>query len=470
MYIPKLHLLLLLFFTSLISIQSHFFFQGFNQSPTTSNLTLNGAAGIQPNGLLRLTNDTRRLIGHAFYSSPFRYPKLGGHGLAFTLSSTSTHLLLPTALPSQYLGIFNSTDVGNLTNHILAVEFDTVQDFEFGDINDNHVGIDLDGLRSNKSVPADLNLKSGKPIQAWIDYDSSRNRLEVRLAPSSVKPKSPILSFDVDLSPFFLDYMFKATKGFRERELLGFGGFGKVYKGTLPNSSAQVAVKREFASEISTIGRLRHRNLVQLIGWCRKRQDLLLVYDFMPNGSLDSYLFDPPELTRTGKPTTSSDVFAFGALLLEVACGRRPIEPKALPEELILVDWVWDKWRSGCVLDVVDPKLKGEFDEVEVVVVVKLGLMCSNNSPEVRPSMRQVVRYLDGEVGLPELVASDDAKKRDDGSCEGKVTMSFNSNSYPSYFEKVSTWSSAGDYGDGDGDVEGGSASPLSLASASDLR
>ncbi|CAN0909551.1 L-type lectin-domain containing receptor kinase S.4 [Linum grandiflorum] len=664
MYIPKLHLLLLLFFTSLISIQSHFFFQGFNQSPTTSNLTLNGAAGIQPNGLLRLTNDTRRLIGHAFYSSPFRlkptknstssfstafafaivpeYPKLGGHGLAFTLSSTSTHLLLPTALPSQYLGIFNSTDVGNLTNHILAVEFDTVQDFEFGDINDNHVGIDLDGLRSNKSVPADLNLKSGKPIQAWIDYDSSRNRLEVRLAPSSVKPKSPILSFDVDLSPFFLDYMFvgfsastgllasshyvlgwsfavngvakslslsnlpklpgyrngnkglilgtsvsvvsvvilaalaasfylirkmrnadviedweldvgphrfryvelkKATKGFRERELLGFGGFGKVYKGTLPNSSAQVAVKRvsheskqgfrEFASEISTIGRLRHRNLVQLIGWCRKRQDLLLVYDFMPNGSLDQtssslkgvlsweqrcrilkgiasgllYLHEEweqtvihrdvkagnvllyehgsnpgttrvvgtlgylaPELTRTGKPTTSSDVFAFGALLLEVACGRRPIEPKALPEELILVDWVWDKWRSGCVLDVVDPKLKGEFDEVEVVVVVKLGLMCSNNSPEVRPSMRQVVRYLDGEVGLPELVASDDAKKRDDGSCEGKVTMSFNSNSYPSYFEKVSTWSSAGDYGDGDGDVEGGSASPLSLASASDLR
>jgi serine/threonine protein kinase len=47
-----------------------------------------------------------------------------------------------------------------------------------------------------------------------------------------------------------------------------------------------------------------------------------------------------PELPRTGRASTSSDVFAFGALLLEVACGRRPIESKALQEELVFVDWV----------------------------------------------------------------------------------------------------------------------------------
>jgi serine/threonine protein kinase len=47
-----------------------------------------------------------------------------------------------------------------------------------------------------------------------------------------------------------------------------------------------------------------------------------------------------PELPRTGKASTSSDVFAFGAILLEVACGRRPIEPKALQEELVFVDWL----------------------------------------------------------------------------------------------------------------------------------
>ncbi|KAL1552523.1 hypothetical protein AAHA92_13308 [Salvia divinorum] len=63
-----------------------------------------------------------------------------------------------------------------------------------------------------------------------------------------------------------------------------------------------------------------------------------------------------------GKPTTSSDVYAFGALLLEVVCGRRPIEAKDMPEELVLMDWVWDEWNEGCILGVVDPRwldLKG---------------------------------------------------------------------------------------------------------------
>ncbi|XP_052736695.1 L-type lectin-domain containing receptor kinase S.4-like [Vigna angularis] len=111
-----------------------------------------------------------------------------------------------------------------------------------------------------------------------------------------------------------------------------------------------------------------------------------------------------PELTRTGKPTTSSDVYAFGALLLEVVCGRRPIEVKALLEELVLVDWVWERWRMGAPLAVVDPRLGGAFDEVEVLVVIKVGLYCSAEAPEKRPSMRQVVRYLEREVARPPLV------------------------------------------------------------------
>ena len=62
------------------------------------------------------------------------------------------------------------------------------------------------------------------------------------------------------------------------------------------------------------------------------------------------------------------------ALLLEVVCGRRPIDPKALPEELMLVEWVWEKWSLGATLDVMDSRLGGEFDEVEAVLVLKLGL------------------------------------------------------------------------------------------------
>ncbi|CAK9185350.1 unnamed protein product [Ilex paraguariensis] len=110
------------------------------------------------------------------------------------------------------------------------------------------------------------------------------------------------------------------------------------------------------------------------------------------------------ELPRTGKATTSSDVYAFEALLLEVVCGRRPIEPKAGPEELVLVDWVGEKWREKRILDVVDIKLKGEFEEKEVVMVLKLGLMCSSNAPLTRPSMRQVVIYLEGEAVVPEVL------------------------------------------------------------------
>ncbi|RYR15768.1 hypothetical protein Ahy_B04g072694 isoform C [Arachis hypogaea] len=596
-------------------------YSGFKNCDAT-NISLNGIAEIEKNGLLRLTNETSRLMGHAFYPSPFQikdktsgkvlsfstsfalaivpeYPKLGGHGLAFTIATSKDF----KAHPSQYLGLFNPDDVGNLTNHLFAVEFDTVQDFEFDDINDNHVGIDINSLQSNASVNAsyylddngsgklqDLNLKSGKPIMVWVDYDSVKNVLSVAMSPTSSKPKRVTLSFDVDLSPIFLDTMYvgfsastgllasshyllgwsfkingtapvldlanlpqlpgpkkkhnsliigistsisvlvlfgvaigvylfwkmknadvieaweleigphrysyqelkKATRGFRDKELLGQGGFGRVYKGILPNSKIQVAVKRisheskqglrEFVSEIASIGRLRHRNLVQLLGWCRRRGDLLLVYDFMANGSLDKYLFDEPkivlnweqrfkiikgvasallylhegyeqvvihrdvkasnvmldsemngrlgdfglarlyehganpsttrvvgtlgylapELPRTGRATTSSDVFAFGALLLEVACGRRPIEPKALPEELVLVDCLWEKFKEGRILDMVDPRLNGDFDENEILMVLKLGLICSNDNPNARPNIRQVMRYLDGEVELPD--------------------------------------------------------------------
>ncbi|KAK2657813.1 hypothetical protein Ddye_010865 [Dipteronia dyeriana] len=609
------------------------FFPGFKD--LGKNLTIKGVAEIGNNGILRLTNHTSRLQGQAFYNSPFQfknstngtvfsfstsfalaivpeYPKLGGHGLAFTISSTKDL----RGLPSQYLGLLNSSDVGNFSNHIFAVEFDTVQDFEFQDVNDNHVGIDINSLNSNASVAAayyidnsskkDLILKSGKPIQAWIDYDSSENIVHVTISPDSTKPKSPILSFHVDLSPIFHEFMYvgfsastgllasshyisgwsfkingqaralhfsslpslpgpkkkhtsliigvsvpsvffalcllsvavvyvikkiknaeviedweldvgpqrytyqelkKATKNFSDKELLGHGGFGKVYKGTLPNSKIEVAVKRisheskqgvrEFVSEIASIGRLRHRNLVQLVGWCRRKSDLLLVYDFMSNGSLDNFLFDEPkailsweqrlkiikgvasgllylhegyeqvvihrdikasnvlidnelngrlgdfglarlyehgsnpgttrvvgtlgylapELPRTGKATASSDMYAFGALLLEVACGRRPIEPKALPEELVLVDWVWDNYREGKFLDVVDPKLNDEYDEAEMVMVLKLGLLCSNNAQLARPSMRQVVRCLEGELEVPGIVRAPGAL---DGGNNGK--------------------------------------------------
>ncbi|KAA8529635.1 hypothetical protein F0562_034265 [Nyssa sinensis] len=99
---------------------------------------------------------------------------------------------------------------------------------------------------------------------------------------------------------FSYEELVKATNGFSKDKLLGSGGFGRVYKGTLANNT-EVAVKcvshdsnqglREFMAEISSIGRLQHKNLIHMRGWCQKGRALMLVYDYMPNGSLYGRIF-----------------------------------------------------------------------------------------------------------------------------------------------------------------------------------
>ncbi|KAG6760880.1 hypothetical protein POTOM_034067 [Populus tomentosa] len=481
-------------------------------------------------------------------------PTLGGHGMAFTIS------------PSV-----------NFTGDLAAY-------LDLKDINDNHVGIDVNSLISVESAPVtyfsdeekenkSLTLISGHVMHVWIDYDEAEKLLNVTVAPvTRTKPTLPLLSTPLDLSSVMLDSMYvgfssstgavasshyilgwsfnrggqaqsldvsklptlptrrksrkkphlrivvpaittiiflvaisgdvciirrkkneelredweqeygpqrfsykdlyKATKGFTDSELLGCGGFGKVYRGVLPSSSMQVVIKKvshdsrqgtkEFVAEIVSMGRLRHRNLVQLFGYCRRKGELLLVYDYMPNGSLDKLLFRndtpilnweqvvlhrdvkasnvlldadlngrlgdfglamfhdhgstpqttnvvgtvgylAPEITRTGKSTTCSDVFSFGTFMLEVACGRKPVESERPPEEVVLVDWVLECWKRGDILGTVDPRFEGNHVVEEMELVLKLGLLCTHRTPAARPSMRQTVQYLDGNTTLPDL-------------------------------------------------------------------
>ena len=220
--------------------------------------------------------------------------------------------------------------------------------------------------------------------------------------------------------------------------------------------------------------------MVNLQGWCKHKNDLLIVYDYVPNGSLDSLIFKPknnrvlpwdqrfnilkgvawgllylheeweqvvihrdvkssnvlidaemnarlgdfglarlydhekpshttsvvgtigyiaPELARTGKVSTRSDVFAYGMLLLEVAAGRRPIDSSSF----VLIDHVMECHQMGRIREAVDPKLNSIYVIDEVELVLELGLLCSHHRPEARPTMRQVTRYLSRDDPLPAI-------------------------------------------------------------------
>ncbi|KAM7255974.1 hypothetical protein ACFE04_011715 [Oxalis oulophora] len=597
-------------FSALAQAENQFVYNGFDGA----YLTMDHLAMIRSDGMLQLTNTSSLDMGHAFHPQPFKFYSSfsfstyfvfdivpgengGGQGFAFVIAPSTD---FSQAQKTQYLGLFNSTSNGLSTNHVLAIEFDTVPSAEFDMINDNHVGIDINSLNSSYSAtPSYFSEKkkknetlklSGNPIQVWIDYDDAKMLLDVTLAPfESQKPHQSLLSSHINISDIFLDtmyvgfsastgtrtsdhlilgwsfntsgkaqtlkssdlpklpqhesntklivgisfltafvvllliltgatylyrrkyrelreeweetfgpqtfsykHLYKATKGFSETELLGAGGFGEVFKGTL-RSNQQIAVKRvshdikhgmkQFVSEIVSMRRLRHKNLVQLLGYCRRKGELLLVYEYMPNGSLDDFLFTKnrpnlswsqrfqiikgvasallylheeweqvvlhrdikasnvlldanlngrlgdfglarlydrgshlettqlvgtpgylaPELTRTNKATVSSDVFGFGVFLLEVACGRRPIELRGLHEERFLIDWVISCWRRNTLLKVVDLRLDGSYVVEEVELILKLGLLCTHCVPDFRPGMGQVIQYLDGNVELPDI-------------------------------------------------------------------
>nr|XP_043619925.1 G-type lectin S-receptor-like serine/threonine-protein kinase At4g27290 [Erigeron canadensis] len=106
---------------------------------------------------------------------------------------------------------------------------------------------------------------------------------------------------DLELLLFGLPTLIKATNNFSVTNKLGEGGFGPVYKGVLEDGQ-EIAVKRlakasnqglpEFKNEVMLISKLQHRNLVKLLGWCIKGDEKMLIYEYMPNKGLDTFIFD----------------------------------------------------------------------------------------------------------------------------------------------------------------------------------
>ncbi|KAF3456953.1 hypothetical protein FNV43_RR01608 [Rhamnella rubrinervis] len=104
-----------------------------------------------------------------------------------------------------------------------------------------------------------------------------------------------------DLPFFDIRILIAATDNFSVTNMLGQGGFGSVYKGQLVNGQ-EIAVKRlskhsgqgtqEFMNEVTVIAKLQHRNLVRLLGCCIHKEEKMLIYEYLPNKSLDYFIFD----------------------------------------------------------------------------------------------------------------------------------------------------------------------------------
>ncbi|KAF7095081.1 hypothetical protein CFC21_097321 [Triticum aestivum] len=133
----------------------------------------------------------------------------------------------------------------------------------------------------------------------------------------------PMSSSDLPLMD--LASIHAATDNFSKANKLGEGGFGPVYRGVLTGGS-EIAVKRlsarsrqgaaEFRNEVELIAKLQHRNLVRLLGWCAERDEKLLVYEYLPNRSLDAFLFDASKSAQLDWKTRHSIILGIARGLL----------------------------------------------------------------------------------------------------------------------------------------------------------
>ncbi|MCD7453695.1 hypothetical protein HAX54_021886 [Datura stramonium] len=202
-----------------------------------------------------------------------------------------------------------------------------------------------------------------------------------------------------------VSYRFKdlkiATKDFNESNKLGEGGFGDVYKGTLTNGNV-VAVKKlamissrakaDFETEVRLISNVHHRNLIRLLGCSNKGAELLLVYEYMSNGSLERYLY---EYAIHGHLTEKVDVYSFGVVVLEIISGRRSNDVQIEPVTEYLLEQAWKLHETGTPQKLVDETLDpNEYNEQEVKKIIEIALICTQSPANLRPSMSEVVVML----------------------------------------------------------------------------
>ncbi|XP_062106203.1 receptor-like serine/threonine-protein kinase SD1-7 isoform X2 [Humulus lupulus] len=272
----------------------------------------------------------------------------------------------------------------------------------------------------------------------------------------------------IDVPFVALESIIVATDNFSDANKLGKGGFGSVYKGKFPGGQ-EIAIKRlssgsgqgleEFKNEVTLIAKLQHRNLVRLLGYCVEKEEKLLLYEYMPNKSLNSFIFDQTLCVRLnwelrfdiilgiargllylhhdsrlriihrdlktsnvlldeemipkisdfglarifgGKQTEASTrrvVGTYGYMAPEYALdGLFSIKSDVFSFGVMLLEMAWKLWKDNKVWDLVDATLSASCNANELMRCVNVGLLCVQEDPSDRPTMPNVVFMLGNET------------------------------------------------------------------------
>ncbi|KAF3945861.1 hypothetical protein CMV_027807 [Castanea mollissima] len=250
-----------------------------------------------------------------------------------------------------------------------------------------------------------------------------------------------------NLPLFDLRTIIAATNNFSIANKLGQGGFGPVYKVVSLNKSPnlhnlisnvfmhqkfhhecllqngmEIAVKRlskcsrqgieQFKTEVALIAKLQHRNLVRILGCCIHKEEKLLIYEYLPNKSLDSFIFDETKRSCLDwgiivggdqiEANTNCVVGTyFGVLLLEIVTGKKNNTYHHDGPSSNLIGHVWDLWREDNSMKIVDPLLDETYPANEISRCIQIRLLCVQEHATDRPTMPTVVFMLGNDTHLP---------------------------------------------------------------------
>ncbi|KAG8478500.1 hypothetical protein CXB51_028396 [Gossypium anomalum] len=417
-----------------------------------------------------------------------------GHGLVFSLAPVGSQI--PPNLAGGFLGLFNTTTSNLSQNQTVLVEFDTFENHEWDPTGiGSHVGINENSTSSANYTKWNASFHNKDTTDVVINYNATTKNLSVSW--SYQKTNNPrensSLSYQIDLMtvlPKCVMVRFSAVTGqYVKRHTLQYWEFGSILTVAEDKSGNKVrsvrivvsivvpvAIKRissgpkqgrkAYVTEVKVISQLRHRNLVQLIGWCHDKNDFILVYEFMPNRSLNSHLFgrrsplawsvryrislglasallylheewehnvmlDSSFNVKLGDfglaklmehelgPKTTGLAGTLGYLAPEyISTGRASKESDVYSFGVVLLqiatrrkfvdpgrksDMGLGLYGTGKLILAVDDKLGKEFDEKQVESLMIVGLWCAHPNCNSRPSIRQAIQVLYLESLLPNL-------------------------------------------------------------------